>query len=427
MPKNFYDDTSTGNETDLDKDFEVERAQNKKRVKTARDRLNSLVGLQGRNSVDDFDTASNDRKVIADSLKKESAIAKGSHIEEVAQRVLFRISEISCHRGKHGKPLTAVVVGSDGSVYTADKSSRIVKWNPGMSYSKELVLNRRTVVLCLAITEDASRLVSGHLDGSIGIWDCCTGTLLHTLSQHKGAIYSLVFQTKNSPATNQEERSTSFTQHGTLYSSSQDRTVKLWVIDDTPALLDTLYGHQDAVPFVDTISREQCISVGGRDGTVRLWSIAEETQLVYRPMQESGMQEMLAMMDENNWLTASSCIGEPDRQPCISLWARYKKKPLAVVPTNSPITSLTALRFSDLVLTGHVDGSLRAWRADIKNRVIEAVNVEPINLHGIVNNIFISKDAIYAACGCEPRLGRWVTQSGGSQANRLFRIPFGHA
>ena len=302
MPKNFSDDASTGssteNGTESDDAFLVEQAQNRKRVKTARDRLNSLADLHARGFGDDFDAMDNDRETIADKLKKESAIAKGNHIEEMAKKVSFKLSEISSHRGKHCKPLTAVVVSSDGFVYTADKSSRIIKWNPNMSQNQELVLNRRTVVLCLAITMDASRLASGHLDGSIGIWNCKTGMLLHTLTQHRGAVYSLVFQTKDSTTTSQEERSTNFAQHGTLYSSSQDRTVKLWVIDDTPALLDTLYGHQDAVPSVDTISKEQCISVGGADGTVRLWNVSEEAQLIFRPTQESAMQEMLAMMDE---------------------------------------------------------------------------------------------------------------------------------
>lgn len=41
------------------------------------------------------------------------------------------------------------------------------------------------------------------------------------------------------------------------------------------------FGHQDAVAALDALSRECCVTAGGRDGTVRVWKIPEESQLVF--------------------------------------------------------------------------------------------------------------------------------------------------
>lgn len=41
------------------------------------------------------------------------------------------------------------------------------------------------------------------------------------------------------------------------------------------------FGHQDAITALDSLSRERCVTAGGRDRSVRVWKIAEESQLVF--------------------------------------------------------------------------------------------------------------------------------------------------
>lgn len=96
-----------------------------------------------------------------------------------------------------------------------------------------------------------------------------------------------------------------------LYSASHDRSVKVWNVDEN-AYVETLYvlswnmiyltfishkkqlhwylpvivtccrfGHQDAITGLDSLSRERCVTAGGRDRSVRVWKIAEESQLVF--------------------------------------------------------------------------------------------------------------------------------------------------
>ncbi|KAJ1996468.1 pre-rRNA processing protein [Coemansia thaxteri] len=57
--------------------------------------------------------------------------------------------------------------------------------------------------------------------------------------------------------------------------------VKLWNVDEL-AYMDTLFGHQDIILSIDALQREQAVTTGSRDKTLRLWKIADEAQLVFR-------------------------------------------------------------------------------------------------------------------------------------------------
>jgi ribosomal RNA-processing protein 9 len=57
--------------------------------------------------------------------------------------------------------------------------------------------------------------------------------------------------------------------------------------------VETLFGHQDHVLALDALRGETCVSVGGRDKTVRYWKIVEEKQLVFRGGGRSRVREVL--------------------------------------------------------------------------------------------------------------------------------------
>lgn len=65
-----------------------------------------------------------------------------------------------------------------------------------------------------------------------------------------------------------------------FYSScSSDKTVKVWNLDEM-MYVETLFGHMSAVTSIDALTRDRAITAGGRDNTVRIWKIPEESHLI---------------------------------------------------------------------------------------------------------------------------------------------------
>jgi len=282
-------------------------------------------------------------------------------------------------------------------------------------------------VICLAASSDNQFLASGGKDKIINVWSIQDNKLLHTFKQqHKDTITGMSFRKGHS---NQ------------LYTVSNDRTVKVWNVDEL-SYIETLFGHQDCITAVDSLAKEHCVSIGGRDRTVRLWKIVEESQLVFRgggmvrpkklnkdvdilgtngssedgtpkmiatpgpdggfvmrekkdPMFIEGSTDCLAMVDEENFLSGGD-------SGTISLWNVNKKKAVFSMPlahgfhtqaldysngesipgggVETPywVTSLASLRYSDLFVSGSWDGTVRVWQIGKSMKNFSLISVIPM-------------------------------------------------
>lgn len=65
--------------------------------------------------------------------------------------------------------------------------------------------------------------------------------------------------------------------------------------------METLFGHQEGVLSVDCLQREKPVSCGGRDRSVRLWKVVDESQLVYTSHGES--LDCIAMINDHLFVT----------------------------------------------------------------------------------------------------------------------------
>ncbi|KAI1437266.1 WD40 repeat-like protein [Xylaria sp. CBS 124048] len=342
-------------------------------------------------------------------------------------------------------------------------------------------------ILCVAVSDDGKFVVTGGDDKRIVVWDASLKAL-RVFTHHRDAVTGLAFR-KNSHQ---------------MYSCSKDRTIRVWNCDAL-SFVESLFGHADSAVDVDALALERLVSVGARDRTVRLWKVADETQLVFRAssgtgdkkkqidqglnpnsLAATGSLDRVAYIDESYFVTGSD-------NGCISLWTLSKKKPLdtiirahgleeplapaaasseehpspSVVPPPQPrgITSLRALPYSDLILSGSTDGFIRIWRFDEKEKRLESVGIlgqpkleigqlngplaagattttnkkngktrenssdndkssEPYRIRGVVNDIrIISRGktgdnetfSVVCAVGKEHRLGRWGSSLKGAK------------
>lgn len=122
------------------------------------------------------------------------------------------------------------------------------------------------------------------------------------------------------------------------------------------AYVETLFGHQDEITNLCAMgSKDRCISTGGRDRSVRLWKILEESQLVFRVSQlvnkkeqkmddedlepvnanrslmtclnedNTGSVDSIAFLDDESWITGTD-------GGALSIWSIQRKKPVFSIP-----------------------------------------------------------------------------------------------
>ncbi|KAJ5485045.1 hypothetical protein N7539_005033 [Penicillium diatomitis] len=412
----------SGSESDSDSD-EGETAADR-RLKLAERYLDNV-----REDVEEtigFDAAEIDRDLIAERLKEDVDEFKGRTFRQIASHLSFSEPSYSFFRSDT-QSTTSVALHSPYA-YTVSKDKTLIKWelatpsasaaaeNKGSStrpprpqrkkpkrvkYARGIRKIAETgedsghigSILTVAVSPSGKFVATGGADKRLVIWDAETLVPMRTFTQHRDSVSSLAFARHISTMSSGEQ----------LFSGSYDRTLKTWSISNAGhAYVETLFGHQDHVTGVAAMTIDQCVSVGARDRTARLWKVVDESQLVFRggaskkaPYIESNI-DCIAPLPPSHFVTGSD-------SGSISLWSMHKKKPLHTIPLAhgldpmppldelSPevdpetaarnarhmrrmprwITALATVPGTDVVLSGSWDGWIRAWRiSDDKKTLI---------------------------------------------------------
>ncbi|PNY24336.1 WD repeat-containing protein [Tolypocladium capitatum] len=421
-----YDSPSNAGEAvERDESDEEEETAAEKRLRLAERYLENI-----KEHVDEagFDAADIDRDLIAERLQEDVAETKGRVYRKLASELALSKASQTFFR-TNTNAVTSVAACAP-YIYTTTKDLYLHKWRTqdlpqhqhpqttkrkpkkpqappkkkpeleswirgNKSKGKDIKYQRHVgQILAVAASPDGKYVVTGGEDRKLIIYDAATLKPLKVMTHHRDAVTGLAFRR----GTNQ------------LYSSSKDRTVKVWSLDEL-AYVETLFGHQDHVVDIDALGQERCVSVGARDRTARLWKVAEETQLVFRgggadkkprpgidprSLLHEGSMDRIAMIDDDLFVTGSD-------NGAIALWSVTKKKPVYiepiahgidpaleavqasaeedpspdVVPAPTPrwITALKTIPYSDVILSGSWDGHIRVWKLTEDKKKIEQVGI----------------------------------------------------
>ncbi|XP_027085767.2 U3 snoRNP-associated protein-like EMB2271 [Coffea arabica] len=337
---------------------------------------------------------------------------------------------------KHRQSVTAVALSEDDlRGFSASKDGSILHWDVDSGKTEKYTWPTDEVlkahgakdpqgqatkhskhVLALAVSSDGRYLASGGLDRHVHLWDIRTRQHLQAFPGHKGPVSCLTFRQGTSE----------------LFSGSFDRAVKIWNVEDR-AYISTLFGHQSEVVTIDCLRVERVLTVG-RDRTMHLWKVPEETQLIFRAPASS--LECCCFISNQEFLSGSD-------DGSIEHWNVLRKKPVHIVknahalvsssqfepengglpngyiengdqsPQNlSPlarswISSICICRSSDLAASGAGNGSVHLWTIQSESHGISPLFQLP--LVGFVNSLAFAKSGrfLVAGVGQEPRLGRW--------------------
>eukprot|EP01117_Protostelium_nocturnum_P017380 TRINITY_DN7080_c0_g1_i1.p1 TRINITY_DN7080_c0_g1~~TRINITY_DN7080_c0_g1_i1.p1 ORF type:complete len:486 (+),score=179.89 TRINITY_DN7080_c0_g1_i1:130-1587(+) len=369
-----------------------------------------------------FDAEDLDRQIIASRFKAEADERMGKLDRKAAHLLVghtFDESSFKILKG-HQRSVTCVAISDDETqLFSGSKDCNLIRWDiesgkklhvfKGKAHTKKDVTEGHNgEILTLALSTDGRFMVSGGTDKEnlIRVWDLEGNKHLDNFKGHRKGINSIAFR----QGANQ------------IYSASNDRTIKVWDIENM-MFVDTLYGHQAEVLSVDCLSKERPIS-SGLDKTIHLWKVTEETQLEFKGLSSS----IDCVSYVNNELFVSGC-----QDGSVSLWSSAKKKPISTLKLahffniqkeegnesentlerkHGWISSVAALKYSDLFASGSNDGFIRLWKIERPQGEktpsgFKSIGVIP--MHGWVNSLAFSKNGkfLVAGIGRDHRLGRW--------------------
>ncbi|KAE8390073.1 putative E3 ubiquitin ligase complex SCF subunit sconB [Aspergillus alliaceus] len=183
----------------------------------------------------------------------------------------------------------------DNILATGSYDATIKIWDTETGEELQTLRGHESGIRCLQF--DDTKLISGSMDRSLKVWNWRTGECISTYTGHRGGVIGLHFDAT------------------ILASASVDKTVKIWNFEDKSTFL--LRGHTDWVNAVRVDTTSRTVFSASDDCTVRLWDLDTKTcirtfhghvgqvQQVIPLPREFEFEEHDAECDNDNVSTAS--------------------------------------------------------------------------------------------------------------------------
>ncbi|KAE8354922.1 putative E3 ubiquitin ligase complex SCF subunit sconB [Aspergillus coremiiformis] len=197
----------------------------------------------------------------------------------------------------------------DNILATGSYDATIKIWDTETGEELRTLRGHESGIRCLQF--DDTKLISGSMDRSLKVWNWRTGECISTYTGHRGGVIGLHFDAT------------------ILASASVDKTVKIWNFEDKSTFL--LRGHTDWVNAVRVDTASRTVFSASDDGTVRLWDLDTKTcirtfhghvgqvqQVVPLP-REFEFEEHDAECDNDNLSTTSGDIEPSSLQAALGL------------------------------------------------------------------------------------------------------------
>lgn len=187
---------------------------------------------------------------------------------------------------KYGRCTTSVFRGhtsdimclqfDDNILMTGSYDTTIKVWDIESCQEIRTLTGHTSGIRCLQF--DDTKLISGSIDRSLKVWNWRTGECISTYVGHNGGVIGLHFDST------------------IVASSSMDRTIKIWNFEDKSTFL--LRGHTDWVNAVKVDAASRTLFSASDDFTVRLWDLDTKTSIKSFEGHVGQVQQVLPLPHE---------------------------------------------------------------------------------------------------------------------------------
>ncbi|CAF2032132.1 unnamed protein product [Brassica oleracea var. botrytis] len=276
------------------------------------------------------------------------------------------------------------LAASGDLLYTGSDSKNVRVWKNLKDYAG--FKSRSGLIKAIVICGD--RVFTGHQDGKIRIWKVSTRKpgkhkRVGTLPTFKSMVKTTVNpknimearRNKNSKKKKHKDAVSSLSMDvevGLLYSSSWDRTIKVWRISDSKCL-ESIQAHDDAINSV-MFGFDDLVFTGSADGAVKVWK---------REMQGKGTKHELeqVLLKQENAVTAlavipkSSMIYSGSSDGLVNYWERSKGIFIGGILKGHKSAVLCLTVAGNLLLSGAADKNICVWTRDPSDGSHQCVSV----------------------------------------------------
>lgn len=245
----------------------------------------------------------------------------------------------------------------------------IREWDIETLEIKKIYSGHEQSILCMTITKDFSKMISGSEDKTIFVWDIGSETS-RRFKAHVSPISGILITSNNN----------------LLISASWDKTIKLWNFNDF-SNQGTLKGHKDAIRTIALSPSDKILASGGRDKLIKIWDL--ETKHIKCTFNEhSGTISSLKFSLYGEYLISSSL------DKTIKVWSIQKLKiKKSINAHNDEISCLETITQEDgKFISASFDSSIKIWKfenetefrpMDIEKEGFTALGVFPDNIRAI--------------------------------------------